>query len=205
MFLAQSAQLAVATVVLAAVVFLTSYAVERGLRRSPDADTAFWYCFSGLSCALTVVLAAAALFPAAVPVWLLLAACCAAPAVWRITRRAAAAVRYQDTREWHEAAARHDAARVRWLAYELDPALAIDYPDMSDVSRPETAAMLRAMKRADALRTLGPDDGGASAYPTAVAEAAAHLNEAERAAGRLPEAVPQTGRTVLPVRRTSGR
>ncbi|MEV7646311.1 hypothetical protein [Arthrobacter sp. NPDC089319] len=211
MFLAQFAQLAVATVVLAAVVFLTSYAVERGLRRSPDADTAFWYCFSGLCCALTVVLAAAALFPAAVPLWLLLAAGCAAPAVWRITRRASAAVRYQDTRDWHEAAARHDAARTRWLAYELDPALVIDYPDMSDVLQPETAAMLRAMKRADALRSLGPDnDGGAGAYPTAVAEATARLTAAERAAGRPPETglqgpLPETGRDFLPVRRTSGR
>jgi len=215
MFLAEFAQLAVATVVLAAVVFLTSYAVERGLRRSPDADTAFWYCFSGLCCALTVVLAAAVLFPAAVPLWLLLAAGCAAPAVWRITRRAAAAVRYQDTRDWHEAAARHDAARTRWLAYELDPALAIDYPDMSDVTRPETAAMLRAMKRADALRSLGPDDdGGAGAFATAVAEAAVRLSAAERAAGRLAEATPQspllearpqTGLDFLPVRRTSGR
>lgn len=206
MFLAEFAQLAVATVVLAAVVSVTSYTVERGLRRSPDADTAFWYCFSGLCCALTVVLAAAVLFPAAVPLWLLLAAGCAAPAAWRITRRAAAAVRYQDTRGWHEAAARHDAIRVRWLAYELDPALAIDYPDMSDIARPHTAAMLRAMKHADALRSLGPDDdGGASAYPTAVAEAAARLTEAERAAGRNPEAWPPTGRTFLPVRRTSGQ
>lgn len=190
MFLAGIAQLAVATAVLAVVVFLTSYGVERGLRRSPDPDAAFWYCFSGLCCALTVVLSASLLFPSAVPLWLLLSAGCAAPAVWRITRRAAAAVHYQDTRDWHEAATQHEAVRARWLAYELDPALAIDYPDMSDVSRPETAALVRALKRADALRTLGPgDDGGADAYPAAVAEAATRLAEAERAAGRLPEPV----------------
>jgi hypothetical protein len=185
MFLAEFAQLAVATAVLAAVVFLTSYAVERGLRRRPDPDTAFWYCFSGLCCALAVVLAAVVAFPSAVPLWLLLAAGCAAPAVWRISRSAAAAIRYQDSRDWHEAAARHDALRARWLAYELDPALAIDYPDMSDVSRPATAAMLRALKRADALRSLGPaNDGGATAYPAAVVEAEVRMAEAQRASGR---------------------
>ncbi|HXF02055.1 MAG TPA: hypothetical protein VN601_03620, partial [Arthrobacter sp.] len=67
----------------------------------------------------------------------------------------------------------------------------------------------------DALRSLGPDDdGGAGAFATAVAEAAVRLSAAERAAGRLAEATPQspllearpqTGLDFLPVRRTSGR
>jgi len=43
----------------------------------------------------------------------------------------------------HTAAqAEHDALLSRWSRYELDPACSVDYPAMTDVRLPETAARL---------------------------------------------------------------
>ena len=50
------------------------------------------------------------------------------------------------------------ALLARWQRYELDPALSIDYPAMSDSRQPETAALIRAMKDAERLR--GGTDAG---------------------------------------------
>jgi len=48
--------------------------------------------------------------------------------------------------------AEHDAVLTRWIAYETDPALAIDYPAMSDSRSPLLADFLRAHERAQWLR-----------------------------------------------------
>lgn len=48
--------------------------------------------------------------------------------------------------------AEHDAVLARWMAYETDPALAIDFPGMSDPRSPLLAEFLRAHERAQWLR-----------------------------------------------------
>lgn len=76
------------------------------------------------------------------------------------------------------AAELHNAVLKRWQRYELDPALAIDFPAMSDVARPETAAFVKAMREAELFKTLS-DPG----YPSAVARLESALHHAELAAG----------------------
>ena len=83
----------------------------------------------------------------------------------------------------------HDAVLKRWQRYELDPALTIDYPDMSDVARPETAALVKAMREAELLRS-SREPG----YPSAVAQLEAALQRAERAAGAPPAVCRDSGR-----------
>ena len=76
---------------------------------------------------------------------------------------------------------RHDELLLRWRRYELDPACNIDYPELTDVRRPETSALIKAMRTADQLRTAAH-----STYPDAVGSLAATLAAAERAAGIQP-------------------
>ncbi|MFI5084856.1 MAG: hypothetical protein ACHP7K_02880, partial [Actinomycetales bacterium] len=101
---------------------------------------------------------------------------------------------------------RHDAALAHWRRYELDLALLIDYPAMSDVGRSATAALVREMRQTEQARASagdrgggfrghgfreGPgggslDDGGLAAtrdYDRAVRRLELLLGEAERAAG----------------------
>lgn len=82
----------------------------------------------------------------------------------------------------------HEAILARWRPYELDVAKLIDYPSMSDVRVPETAAMLRAMRAADLARTAPTDEyrDAVLTFETAfeVAEREAH----HRATSTLPEA-----------------
>jgi hypothetical protein len=84
-----------------------------------------------------------------------------------------------DLRSFSGTAARHDLFKRRWLAYELDAQLQVDYPAMTDVACPETAAMIKAMKVADESRGR-PDP---QAYAAAVEAFAAAISAAERAAG----------------------
>lgn len=84
-----------------------------------------------------------------------------------------------DVREYGRTADRHDLLKRRWLTYEVDPQLQFDYPAMSDMALPTTAAMIRAMHAADQQRATGnPSD-----YKRAVDAFSQTLAEAERAAG----------------------
>lgn len=76
-------------------------------------------------------------------------------------------------------AARHDVLKQRWVAYELDPQLQVDYPAMTDVAYPETAAMIKAMRRSNESRGMS----NALEYRAAVEEFALAITAAERAAG----------------------
>ncbi|MFJ4036989.1 hypothetical protein ACIPVB_02795 [Microbacterium sp. NPDC090007] len=82
--------------------------------------------------------------------------------------------------------AEHDAILARWMAYETDPALAIDYPAMSDPRSPLLADFLRAHERAQWVRPasvqtrLAPADY--LAYRDAVRRTAHAFDDAERAA-----------------------
>lgn len=79
-------------------------------------------------------------------------------------------------------AARHEEIRGRWLAYEVDPKLQIEYPAMSDISFPPTAAMIKAMRAADQAKT----SANPAEYRSAVEAFGNALAAAEAAAGVTP-------------------
>ncbi|KRE71709.1 hypothetical protein [Arthrobacter sp. Soil762] len=84
-----------------------------------------------------------------------------------------------DVTEYGRTAGRHDLLKRRWLTYEMDPRLQFDYPAMSDVFSPPTAAMIKALGAADQQRTAGsPAD-----YKLAVDRFSQALAAAESAAG----------------------
>lgn len=94
----------------------------------------------------------------------------------------------------------HDALTQRWIAYETDPAQAIEYPAMSDPASPALQEFLRMQRRALELR---PSAASArmtpaefAAYRDAVRSAAHAFETAERAA-RSPQgrATPRIGRS----------
>jgi hypothetical protein len=93
---------------------------------------------------------------------------------WQSIRRQ----RRQDRPIITAAQAEHDTLLARWSRYELDPACCIDYPAMTDVRMPETAALIRAMREAEQLRAI-PHQG----YAPAVARLSLALSAAEQAAG----------------------
>ncbi|TLM73697.1 hypothetical protein [Pseudarthrobacter sp. NamB4] len=76
------------------------------------------------------------------------------------------------------AQAQHDELIARWRRYELDPACSIDFPALTDVRTPETSALIKAMRHAEALRLVAHRN-----YPDAVSSLGASLAAAERAAG----------------------
>jgi hypothetical protein len=151
-------------------------------------DAVFWDAFGGLA-----VVGPAVLLPALASPWtgLLLSAVALSTAAVSY-RWTPSLFRWQESRRVaREAAAadaglRHRAALARWQRYELDPALCIDFPAMSDPFRPETAAMLKAMKAAEQLRGGSGGAGtDATGYSTAVGRLERALAEAERAAGAV--------------------
>lgn len=148
-------------------------------------DQLFWDVFLGAAVAIPALLIPSLMAPAA-GLLLGLAAAAAGVAGYR------AAPRFSQWRErrrdvrlrlpHHRAAqAQHQELLARWRRYELDPGCAIDYPGLTDVSLPETSALIKAMREADRLA-----DGGHPGYPAAVASLAESLTAAERAAG-VPE------------------
>ncbi|MGC5076946.1 hypothetical protein [Agrococcus sp. DT81.2] len=90
--------------------------------------------------------------------------------------------------------AEHDELTTRWIAYETDPAKAIDVPAMSDSSSPALQAFLREQQQALQLRPASVDARMApaefAAYRDAVRRATHAFEAAEhdalRAAGRGP-------------------
>ncbi|HJV98501.1 MAG TPA: hypothetical protein VJ617_05350, partial [Arthrobacter sp.] len=145
-------------------------------------DTLFWDVFMGSAVAVPALL-----IPTLASPWsgLVLAAVGGATGVaayrghprimaWHTTRRQ----RRQEQPLYTAAQAEHTTLLARWSRYELDPGYCIDYPAMTDVRQPETAAVIRAMREAEQLRTV-PHQG----YAPAVARLRLALTEAEKAAG----------------------
>lgn len=148
-------------------------------------DQLFWDVFLGAAVAIPALLIPSLMAP---PAGLLLglAAAAAGVAGYRAAPRFSQwSERRRDVRlrlPHHRAAqAQHQELLARWRRYELDPGCAIDYPGLTDVSLPETSALIKAMREADRLA-----DGGHPGYPAAVASLAESLTAAERAAG-VPE------------------
>jgi hypothetical protein len=146
---------------------------DREFVKEPDAT--FWNIFAGLVVIVPAVVIPALASPAVglLMLFLAVAAAIAAFAVGRKLER-----NRQDRIGFTEAAARHDALLARWQRYELDPAKGIDFPGMSDVSVPQTAALVRALQEAQRCRlTAGTD------YARAVEKLDVAMVEAEAAAG----------------------
>lgn len=150
-------------------------------------DAVFWDGFAGLA-----IVAPAVLLPslASPPAGLLLVTLAATTAVFsyrwtpEVLRRQAARRAARDAAAADaQAALRHQAALARWQRYELDPACCLDFPAMSDPRRPETSAMLKAMKAAEQQRSGAGRDAAPGGYTTAVDRLERALAEAERAAG----------------------
>jgi hypothetical protein len=84
--------------------------------------------------------------------------------------------------------AEHDAILARWMAYETDTALAIDYPVMTDPRSPLLAEFLRAHERAQWLRPATPqtrlEPADFLAYRDAVRRVGQAFDRAEQAARR---------------------
>ncbi|GAB3542935.1 hypothetical protein GCM10027403_36390 [Arthrobacter tecti] len=187
--LALPLQAALAVVVVYVLTILTALAVSRCLTHD-DREGAFWYGFTGGFASLGAIIAGIALVPPAAPVIGLagmLGVGLAGGWLWRGEQERIA--RRRRTQVEHARAAlraRHESVLQRWVSYELDPAVAIDYPDMTNLKRPETAQLVRSMRNAAALREQSPendDDAGAPGYETAVRELETAFEKAERAAG----------------------
>ncbi|MFK4297012.1 hypothetical protein ABH924_002158 [Arthrobacter sp. GAS37] len=146
---------------------------DRDLVKEPDAI--FWNIFAGL-----VVIVPAVVIPAlaspAVGLLMLFLGIGAAVAAFVVGRKLEQ--RRQNRSGFTEAAARHDALLARWQRYELDPAKGIDFPGMSDVNVPQTAALVRALQEAQRCRVTAGTD-----YARAVEQLGAAMAEAEAAAG----------------------
>lgn len=187
--LAVPIQAALAVIVIGVLIALTAIAVSRCLAKE-DRDGGFWYGFTGGFAALGAITAAIVLVPAAGPVIGLagvLGVGMACGWVWRGEQERAVRRRRTQIEDSRAALrARHESVLQRWVSYELDPAVAIDYPDMTDLKQPETAQLVRSMRKAAALReqTSDNDDGGAvPGYEAAVHELETAFEMAERAAG----------------------
>lgn len=192
---AQPAAVMLAAVVLAVagLTVLTAVVLSQCLKRHAGADSLFWYGFSGFFSIFIVVTAAAAMVPGSaqlVTAAALLSAGVAGGWIWRGEHERAGRRRREaaDARlgRLHD---RHALLLQQWVTYELDPASTIDFPAMTDPSQPETALMIRAMRRAAVERARLDDDGdpqSAAAYEAAVSELERSFRAAERAAGVSP-------------------
>ena len=144
-----------------------------GVVAEPDAT--FWNIFAGLVVIVPAVIIPALASPAVGLLMLFLglgAAAVSLAAGWKLEQQRQYRSRFTDL------AARHDALLARWQRYELDPAMGIDFPGMSDVNVPQTAALIRALQEAQRCRlTAGTD------YARAVEQLEAAMAEAEAAAG----------------------
>jgi hypothetical protein len=149
-------------------------------------DTAFWYCFAGTAAAAVPLLWAYSLSPAAGGTVLALLLLAGIPAAAHVRNTARRRRPVPEDPAWQPAAEFHAALAARWLAYELDAAPPPGAEVLTDPAAPATAAMVRALDRANRLRPDPlqlPAKQGTSAYIRAVAEFSRRLDEAEAAAG----------------------
>lgn len=153
-----------------------------------EPDAAFWTGFAGIAGVIAVAALGAAIVGRAgilLAVAAFVAIMVAGTYLLRATR---AQVRQRAidaaTSRLDSLTARHDAVLARWLAYETDPGLQIDYPEMTDMTQPAAAAVVRAMRQAqdarDAAVGAGADPDGPTRYEAAVTRLEQVFAEAER-------------------------
>ncbi len=158
----------------------TAAAVNVAASRQHGGDAIFWYGFVGVTALIVEVVWLAVAEPWLAAVGVGIAAACTGASSWwlaRNYRRRRADLRQSLTdARWRELEKRHDVVVSRWTAYELDPALAIDHPELTDARVPEVAAVIRALKRATRARNRRADRG---AYAQSVEDLEVAFNTAE--------------------------
>lgn len=184
----------------------TAFALSRCLRRNDDADSLFWYGFLGLLAVVFVIIGAVATVPGSgglVSAGALVFAGVAMGWLWRGERERRRRVLAEEIREVREGLrTRHERVLQQWVTYELDPAAAIDFPAMTDLSRSDTSQLIRSMRAAALLREqFEGDDVDSSEYERAVAGLEAALRAAETAAGvirtdPMGRELPATGKSI---------
>jgi hypothetical protein len=174
---------AVLVVSVAATVFQVRRRSLAGAGPEPERwDQLFWDLFLGSAVALPALLIPALSSPWA-GLFLAGAAVASGIAAYRGSPRLMSWL--SDRRQRREYLPLYTAAQVehsmlleRWRRYELDPAYCIDYPAMTDVRLPHTAAVIKAMREAEQLRAARHQE-----YPPAVERFGRALAAAEQAAG----------------------
>ena len=184
----------------------TAFALSRCLRRNDDADSLFWYGFLGLLAVVFVIIGAVATVPGSgglVSAGALVFAGVAMGWLWRGERERRRRVLAEEIREVREGLrTRHERVLQQWVTYELDPAAAIDFPAMTDLSRSDTSQLIRSMRAAALMREqFEGDDVDSSEYERAVAGLEAALRAAETAAGvirtdPMGRELPATGKSI---------
>jgi hypothetical protein len=82
----------------------------------------------------------------------ILAVSLAALIVWFVRKnKTTVAVSKNNIAGWEKLITRHRELRMQWASYELDMAKLIDFPMMTDMREPVTAALHKALKKASAL------------------------------------------------------
>jgi hypothetical protein len=163
----------------------TVFAVRRHSTPDPDreaTDTVFWDLFMGSAVAIPALLIPTLASPTSGVVLTALAAGAGVAAyrgtprimAWQSQRRQ----RREERPVYAAAQAEHETLLARWRRYELDPAYCIDYPAMTDVRLPQTAALVKAMREAEQLRAARHQG-----YAPAVVRLGLALSAAEQAAG----------------------
>ena len=137
-----------------------------------SSDAVFWNGFLALTVLLPALLIPAVFSPLAGAAVALLALSAAGAAflyspVLQVRRRQRRAER-ASSQSLAAAVARHEQILAHWQQYELDLSRVIDYPTMSDVRVPATAALMRAMRTAELARIYADLDAGnvAGSNPT---------------------------------------
>ncbi|WP_159617277.1 hypothetical protein [Arthrobacter zhaoguopingii] len=180
--------LIVAAAAIAALAGCAAWRIDAALKRRADADTLFWLAFTWL---LALVAGCLAAVPAGAGGAAAAAAVLSTTAgsAWlglREQRRAGTRRTAAASGRLRSLEARHDAVLRRWAAYELDPALALDYPAMNDTRGPESRRVLGAMREALLRRrALGPEPAPEQVAGTGslMADYAASVLALERALG----------------------
>ncbi|KAD4059619.1 hypothetical protein GD627_00455 [Arthrobacter yangruifuii] len=160
--------------------------IDRALR-TRDGEGLFWAGLTGfLAVLLTAAWAVSATPAGSAAVGLVVVAGALAASFWTVgrdRRRRRNRERRQLEAAVTAAATRHRDVMARWSAYELDPWLAAEHPQLLDVGAPETRNFIRALKAAEQLRPEAATAAEAAAYADAVAALEDSLRSAEEAAG----------------------
>ncbi|MFL4475858.1 hypothetical protein ACIPVK_17825 [Paeniglutamicibacter sp. MACA_103] len=165
----------------------TTWLMVSGPTVEQDPDARFWYGFCGLSVVAPLALGAALVNPwAGVAVLGAVSGACLATCSYlgrAAVRRSAAETGSRLAAEHSALEERHDLVLRAWSRYELDPAAAIENPGMNDVQLPQTAAVARALARAEQLRNsqgAPASEVPGSGYRQSVIELEAAFRRAER-------------------------
>ncbi|MCC3274161.1 hypothetical protein MUK71_00630 [Arthrobacter zhangbolii] len=173
---------------LAGVLAAGAAGLDRALRKR-DGESLFWTGFIAfLGVLLTAAWGVSTGPGGTAAIGMLLVAGSTAAAAWLAGRHRARVRRLERKQRQAALAAvsgRHREILTRWSAYELDPWLAAEHPQLQDVRSPETRDFIRALKEAERLRpevAAGADADDSAAYAEAVDRLEESLSRAEQAA-----------------------